>query len=1072
MQLLNYKIFKHMKKYIFTLFFVITLVSSLFAQEKKITGKVTDKKTGSSIPGVSVIIEGTSNGTMTDSEGNYSLSVPYKKETKLIFSYFGYTTQIVTVGDKTVINIAFEIETNEMDEVIVTALGIKREKKALGFSATDISGDDLTEARESNILNSLSGKIAGVQISKTAGGAGGSSRVVIRGNSSISGNNQALIVVDGIPIDNSTQESASWLGGHDYGDGISDINPDDIESMTVLKGPNAAALYGSRAANGVIIITTKRGTAKKGIGVSVNSSTTIDIADIQAKYQNEYGMGGNGYIPRVALDSIQRLMYPGYDTIEYAPNAYQSWGPKMDGREILNWNGEIVPYEAHPNNVKDYFEPGITTTNSIAIDGGTDNTTLRLSLTNLYNKNIIPNSWFTRNSINLRGTSELTKKINIDAKVNYIRDDAFNRPGQGDSRTGARTFIWMPRNIDIHRLKEDYKDEYGYEQNYYQLDSWHTNPYWEIYENTNNDTKDRIIGNIKLDYKITDWLSLMLRSGTDFYQSRRYKRVASYSMREPEGKYTEVWISNRSVNSDFLLNADKTYGDFDISLSLGGNKMTSLLDMSSSTINGFAVPNFFSLNNYTNKLDNSTGTFVRRKHINSLYAFSQIAYKSILYIDLTARNDWSSTLPNGNNSYFYPSVNTSFILTEAFNIKSTILTFGKIRVSWAQVGNDADAYMLEPTYLSGSYGELPVNYLANVLPLADLKPEITGSWEAGADFRFFQNKIGIDLSVYKSNSFNQILRTEISKTTGYDKAVINAGEIENKGIEVLLTIQPIKKKDFSWNINMNFAKNISKVISLEEDINTYPITSTSQIIIEARPGDPYGNIVGTYILTDSVSGKHLIDPTTGLYISSGTETKILGNINPDWIGGFVNTIKYKNVYFGFTIGVQMGGDIYSKTNRYGNDNGQFINTLEGRESWYAATDEEKLAGMKADGTPIGYVPEGVFPDGTPNNRGLDPQVYWHQGKWNGITELSIYDASYVKLREVILGINIPKKFAQKLKINNASFSLTGRNLWLIYSGVPNIDPESSFNNQNTGLGQEYAAMPTARNIGFTLKFKF
>ncbi len=1060
-----------MKKQIFTILLLI-ITTGIFAQQKTITGRVTDSDTKSAIPGVSVVLKGTSEGVMTDFEGKYSITIPDKKETALIFSYVGYVSQTITVGNKTVINAELKIESAQIDEVIVTALGIKREKKALGFSATDVAGDNLTEARESNILNSLSGKIAGVQISKTAGGAGGSSRVIIRGNSSISGNNQALIVVDGIPIDNSTQQSASWLGGHDYGDGISDINPDDIESMTILKGPNAAALYGSRAANGVIIITTKSGTAKKGIGITVNSSATIDLADIQAKYQNEYGMGGNGYIPRIALDSLQRIKYPGYDTIEYAPNAYQSWGPKFDGREILYWNGEIRPYEAQPDNVKDYFEPGITTTNSVAIDGGNDKTTLRLSFTNLYNKNIIPNSWFSRNTINLRGTSELTKKIKIDAKVNYVRDDAFNRPGQGDSRTGARTFIWMPRNIDINKLREDYKDEYGYEQNYYQADSWHTNPFWELFENTNNDTKDRIIGNIKLDYQITDWLKLMLRSGTDFYQSRRYTRVASYSMREPKGKYTEVWISNRSMNSDFLLNANKTYGDFDISLNLGGNKMNSQLDMSSSTINGFAVPNFFSLNNYTNKLDNSTGTYVRKKEINSLYAFSQIAYKSMLYVDFTARNDWSSTLPENNNSYFYPSVSTSFILTEAFNIQSKVLTFGKIRVSWAKVGNDADPYMLEPVYLSGSYGELPVNYLANVLPLSDLKPEETKSIEAGGDFRFFQNKIGLDFSIYKSISYNQILQTEVSKATGYNKAVINAGEIENKGIELLLTFHPFKKKDFSWDLNINFAKNMSTVVSLAEDINTYPITNTSQIIIEARPGDPYGNIVGTYILTDSVSGQRLIDPTTGLYMSSGIETKVLGNINPDWIGGVVNNLNYKNFYFSFTVGIQMGGDIYSKTNRYGNDNGQFINTLEGRESWYAATDEEKLAGMKADGTPVGYVPEGVFPDGTPNNRGLDPQAYWHQGKWNGITELSIYDASYIKLREVILGVNIPKKYIQKIKINSASFSLTGRNLWLIYSGVPNIDPESSFNNQNSGLGQEYAAMPTARNIGFTLKLKF
>ena len=1060
-----------MKKQILTAILLILTVG-IFAQQKTITGKVTDVDSGSEIPGVSVVVEETGQGTMTDLNGKYSITIEKTENLTLTFSYVGYVTQKILVGDKSTVNVKLKAETSQIEEVVVTALGIKREKKALGYSASEINGDDLTEARESNILNSISGKIAGVQISKTAGGAGGSSRVVIRGNSSISGNNQALIVVDGIPIDNSNVGSAGWLGGYDYGDGISDINPDDIENITVLKGPNAAALYGSRAANGVIMITTKKGTAKKGIGVSVNMSSTIDLADIHGKYQNEYGLGGNGYIPRIALDSIQKLKYPGWDTIEYSPNSYQSWGPKMDGHLILNWNGEIRPYEPHPDNVKDYFEPGFTTTNTVAVYGGSEKATFRLSLTDLYNKNIVPNSWYNRSSVTLRSTAELTKKIHVDAKVNYVKDDAFNRPGQGDSRTGARTFIWMPRNIDIHKLRADYKDENGYEQNYYKLDDWHTNPYWELFENTNNDTKDRVIGLIKVNYQLTDWLNLMLRSGNDFYYSKRYRRVASYSMREPTGQYTELWIANRSANSDFLLSAKKTFGNLNVSLNFGGNKMTSNFDMSSSSVTGFAVPNFFSLNNYTNNLNNSTGTTVSKKHINSLYGFSQFAYKSYLYVDVNMRNDWSSSLPESNNSYFYPAVSTSFILSEMFDMNSKIISFAKVRLSWAKVGNDASPYMLEPIYLSGNFGELPVNFLSNTLPLSDLKPELTNSWEAGADLRFLQNKIAIDFSVYKDNSYNQILRTEISKTTGYNKAVINAGEIENRGIEILLTLHPVKTKDFDWNMKFNFAKNISKVVTLAEDINTYPITSTSQINIEARPGDPYGNIVGTYILTDSVSGKHLIDPSNGLYMSSGTEKKVLGNINPDWIGGFMNTLKYKMFYMSFTIGIQMGGDIYSKTNRYGNDNGQFVNTLEGRESWYAATEEEKLNGMKADGTPVGYVADGIYPDGTPNNRGVDPQVYWHQGKWNGITEMSIYDASYVKLREAIIGINIPKTFTDKLKINRASFSLTGRNLWLIYSGVPNIDPESSFTNQNNGLGQEYAAMPTARNIGFSLKFNF
>ncbi len=659
-------------KILFTLLLTTILFFSISAQEREITGTVTDGA-GSTIPGVNVIILGTGQGVVTDFDGKYTVNVSDLPDVKLQFSYIGYITKVVEIGDMSVIDIVFEMEATQMEEIVVTALGIKRKKKALGYSATDIKGDALTEARESNIMNSISGKVAGVQISSTSGGAGGSSRVVIRGNSSISGNNQALIVVDGVPIDNSNHETTNWNSSdqHDYGDGVSDINPDDIESLTILKGPNAAALYGSRAANGVVIITTKKGRKKKGIGVSFSSTTTIETADIQAEYQNKYGMGDEGNILWNVLTEEQKVLYPGYDSLRYIENPTSSWGPEMNGQEVLHWYGKIGKLEAHPDNVKDFFETGFTTTNSIAIDGGNEKATFRLSNTNLYSKNIIPNSWYKRNSITLRSTSELSDKINIDAKVNYVRGEAFNRAGQSNTESGAKTLIWLPRNMDINKLKEYYKDQYGYENNYYEIDQNHKNPFWHIYENTNNDEKDRVIGNLKLDYQITDWLSLLLRTGTDFYNEKRFRRTASYSLFNQDGQYSETKLAFRSMNSDFLFNINKSFGDFDIGLSFGGNKMTSELNILSSKISALKIPDFFSLNNYVDRSQNSIGTTVKRKHLNSLYAFSQIAYKSFIFVDITARKDWSSSLPYDNNSYFYPSVSTSFVIIEAFNMAYT-----------------------------------------------------------------------------------------------------------------------------------------------------------------------------------------------------------------------------------------------------------------------------------------------------------------------------------------------------------------------------------------------------------------
>jgi hypothetical protein len=776
----------------------------------------------------------------------------------------------------------------------------------------------------------------------------------------------------------------------------------------------------------------------------------------------------------------------------------------MEGQEILNWNGKITRVTPQPNNVRNYFELGYTSTSTISIDGSLgEKSSYRLSYVDLRNKGISPNSNFARNSISFRSITEVMKNLDFDLKANYIFENALNRTGVGDARTGARTFIWMPRSTNIQELKDDYMTEDGYELNWYEADPWHTNPYWESYKNTNYDNKDRLISSASFGYTIIPGLKFTLRGGLDFYKARRYVRIANKSLREPKGSYSERWIAYKSINVDgFFTYEKKLSEDFSLNLVAGVNRYTSEVDMNSSSIVDFAIPDFYSLNNYKDKANTSFSTLRTKKMVNAAYGSAEIAFRNFWFVDITGRNDWASTLPSGNNSYFYPSINTSLVITDILGLKDSFWDFGKIRLSWANVGNDAEPYKLYNYYLNSAYSSYPTNYILSTRNLPYLEPENTVSKEIGTDLRFFENRIGLDMTLYTGSTTSQIMTSEVSKTTGFAKAVINAGEIKNKGIEMVLTLKPVRTTVVDWAVTLNFTKNKTNVISLAPGIETIQITGESQITVEARPGHPFGDIIGSTIkryyktdtegnvIPDPNNGKPLLDDQ-GLYVID-TDWKVIGNITPDWTGGIVNEFAYKNLSLCFTIGVKMGGDIFSKTNKYGLDNGQFVQTLPGRASWYASNTAEKLAGRKGeynpDGTPllnefgdqvfsetseaVGYVPSGVYADGTTNKRGIDPQVYWHQYKWGGIGELSVYDASYVKLREVIIGYNFPKAWMKKGFIKSASVSFVGRNLWLIYSGVPNIDPEVSFSSKENGLGQEYASLPTLRSVGINLKVNF
>jgi len=1080
---------KKMKKTIFTLVLFLFVIQT-FSQTKHITGSVTDNK-GEALPGATIMditnAGPTTLGTITDFNGKFVLDLP-ENATAIMVSFVGYESQTVKINDNTNFKIVLSPSATELGDIVVTALGIKREKKALGYAFADVKGDELTENRDVNFINSLSNKVAGVTISQTAGGAGTSSRVIIRGIKSIGGNSQPLIIVDGVAIDNSS-DGASWLGGVDYGNGLMDISPDDIETMSVLKGPNAAALYGSRAANGVIMITTKKGSTKDKIKVTVNSNFMFDRAYIFGDYQNEYGAGFGGNMPRNELspEYVESLSPEDQQDVEivvdsvgithyYARYYYGtgSWGPKYtDTIKVLNWNDHFVDYKPQPDNVKDYFEKGFTATNTIAIESGSEKMNWRFSLLNLNNKGLKPNSKYGRTSLTYNMSSKMTDFFSFDFKVNYIREDAFNRVGQGDARTGARTFIWMPRSTDIHLLENDYMDANGFEQNWYYDDPWHTNPYWEAYKNYNNDNKDRFIAYIKGNFTITPWLSGFVRSSMDTYNSNRYSRIASNSLRAyGEGQYTEYLKKFKSLNHDFLLIANKSLNDnWSLSGNAGGNYYSYLSDKQISTIYGLAVPDFFTLNNAKNPDITKVFSLIYRKVIQSLYSSAQLSYKSIWFIELTARNDWSSTLPIENSSYFYPSVNTSFVFTDAFHINKKILPFGKIRFSYAYVGKDTDPYQLTSTYTNQAFGDQTTVYLSNNGKNPGLKPENTASWEIGTDLRFFNNRIGLDFTYYDELTVNQIVRSEVSKPSGFNTFIMNGGSIENKGIEFLLNVTPVETANFHWDLAFNYAKNQNKVVSLAEGLDQITITGESQIDVVAIPGRPYGEIIGTRLMRyenpnnpdDPNNGRPIIDEN-GMYVQD--VRGVIGNITPDWTGGLSTNLKYHNISLSATVGVSVGGDIFSKTNKYGLDNGQFVETLEGRESWYNGTSDEQLAGT------VGYVADGVLADGTENTKGIDPQFYWHQHKWGGIAELDIYDASYVKLRDVSVKYNLPSLMFENSFIQSISIALLAKNLWLIYSGVPNIDPEASFTSNNNGLGQEYSSMPPTRSIGFNLQIIF
>jgi len=1086
---------------------VLTLLSVATLSAQRVNGVVTDAESNEVLPGATIVVKNEGRGTATDSEGKFSLEA--SEGEVLTVSLVGYAPKTVTVGTSLTLNLSLSPD-NQLDEVIVTALGISREKKSLGYAAQEIKGEDLTKARETNIINSLSGKVAGVTIVGNPSGIGSSSRITIRGERSLNINrNQPLFVVDGVPISNELRgSSGSSYQEADYGNGAGFVNPDDVESITVLKGASAAALYGSRANNGVILITTKTGKNTKGIGVSVNSTVSFENVLRLPDYQNVYGQGLGGVFE--FKDGNGGGAADGVD---------ENWGPKMEGQllaqfdsptsngfrggdvgNLFNTIGPVnldqqlaargsinaTPWVARPDNIKDFFETGVTQTHNVALTGSNANGDFRLSYTWLDQVGTVPNTDLKRNTISFAGGYNLSPKLKVRTAINYLTNKSANRPNlsYGTENIMYLFNCWLGRQVNTASLRDYWQagredlNQFNYNYNY------HDNPYFGLYENTNSQDINRVYGNVSLTYDLRDDLSLMLRSGTDASNEFRARRRAYSTQRFQRGSYREERIGFTELNTDFLLNYKKTLNQrFDLNLGLGGNAMRQVGRFSDVIAPELAVPGIYTLSNSRVALQNLTNTPYTEKRIHSLYATGQLGFNNYLFLDVSARNDWSSTLPSDSRSYLYYAANVSAVLTDALNIKSDILSFAKLRFGVAQVGNDTDPYQLATTYAaqqavlgSPSYSE------SSILINANLKPEISTSIETGVDVRFFHNRVGLDFTYYNTQSKNQILPIPLTITSGYSARIINAGLIENQGMEVTLNITPIRNRNFSWDIALNFSRNRSEVKELFTDpesgqeVSNY-VLATRYVTVEARVGEQMGNMYGIgYARVSSDPASNYYDPTGQnvgqiVYNSQGkpipTSSRILlGNYNPDWLGGIGNTFSYKGLSLGVLFDVRSGGKLYSHTQTVGREGGTIEETLEGRADGYDLT----VAGNGVIGEGVVQNADGTFSANTAKLSAREWHTTYTLGR--GLIEGVMYDASFTKLREVRLGYTLPNKYLGKSSLRDLSITFVGRNLAL-WTKVPHVDPETSSNVGGTIIpGVESVALPSTRSWGVNLGFRF
>lgn len=1059
------------------------------AQVTTVRGIVTTEEDGEPVIGASVIVKGTSLGTVTDVNGRFELSGLPPSATRLLISYISLMAKEVAIAPQ--VSVTLKSDTHLLDEVVVTALGISREKKALGYTAQEVKQDALVQGKDNNLLNSLSGKIAGVRITNTQGDVG-SSRIVIRGETSIAGENQPLFIVDGIPVDNSQLNARS--SGRDFKNAIADLNPEDIKTLTVLKGPNAAALYGARAAHGAIVITTKGGDKRqKGIGITLHSSTQVSFVATLPEFQNLFGQGAGGRFSYV--DGKGAGVNDGVD---------ESWGPRLDIGLLIpqfdspldaDGNRVATPWVSHPNNVRDYFRMGISTNNGISIARGDDKYQFRVGYNYEKQVSIVPDAGTNKTNISLNTDYHLAKWIVVGATANYIVYTAPSLPGSATpsgsnvrSNSPMLQFLWFGRQVDTNSLKADYTRNWN--------SSYYDNPFWSASYNTQSQERHRLIGDLHAEFRLTDGLHVRFRTSTDWYNDRRKSKVkwGSAGAGSPYGSYAEdaytVKENNTEVLATYIKQLNKNWG---IDALLGFNVRNKQYENNYQAAPRLAVADLYTLTNSRDPLISSNDFYRLRQY--GLYGSIQLDYRRWAFLNITGRNDWSSTLPVDNNSYFYPSVTASVLLSEALGWRSKAVNYLKIRGGWSQVGADANPYQLATVFTSETaFNGNPLQSSSTIGMNPNLKPEKTSSIEAGFEAAFWDNRLYLDFTYYKTDSRNQILKLATTAASGYTSQVRNAGHIRNRGYEIQLGAVPIQtSKGFRWNLDLNYGANSSKVVKLDDEglITSYQLYS-SGIQILASVGEAYGTLFGTSYVRDA-NGNVVVDANGLPKIS--TTNKTLGKFTPDWTGGISNTFSYRSLSLSFLIDASVGGSIFSNTNKTGKYTGVLANTLSGRDAehgglWYytdamgnnvrlsespsysVSSDGLYYAQVNGQSTRVyqdGIMVEGVTESGSKNEEVVSAEKYYH--RIYSIAEANVYDASYVKLREVALSYRLPRLWTQKLHLQEASVTLTGRNLWTIYKSVPNIDPESALTTGNA-QGVEAYSLPTTRSFGVNLSVKF
>lgn len=1055
-----------------------------------IRGKVVDSESGEPLPGVNVMLKGTTMGTATDVAGAYELSVPQATGT-LVFSYVGYVTQEVEIGNRQQIDVKLAADLRKLDEVVVTALGIKREKKALTFATGELKGADFANAKETNLATALSAKIAGVQVTTSAGGMAGASRVTIRGNSSLSGNSQPLYVIDGVPIDNSNRRSVgsqTFATGVDGGDGISNINPSDIESVTVLKGPNGAALYGQLGANGVILITTKSGSKNRQPNITYNGSFSVGRALVEPDYQNEYGQGFNGQYTfyRKADGSVVAYdpgLTGGIPKLSGGrnPTTRGSWGPRMEGQLVEDMWGDTVRYSPIENPYRAFFQPEKMFMNTVSVDGGGEKTTYYASITNLRNDGFYPTNVLKRNSATIKLATDIAKGLNLDVKANYVRQDVNNRPHLGDDGQNAvYRFLYIPRSLSMDGLR---RYEYSAKDILYSRDiggnafwvggekifesnSVTSNPFWTVYNSHNEDQRDRLIAYAKLSYQLAKGISIQGRYGTDFYYERQYGYDARGTRIQQNGSVFENNVYNKVENLDVLLTASNEIGEFSYFVNVGANSQKNRYRITGNSGTQLSIPGLYVIGK---TLLNTPSIGVSEYDINSVFGAANFGYKNIYFIDVTARNDWSSTLPVKNNSFFYPSVGGSMVVTDAFNVQSNILSYAKLRASWAQAGRSGDPYNTVGYFSlnSNTFQNQPLASYTDVVTDPNLKNELKTSYEIGAELRFLRNRLLIDFTYYHSVTSNQILPITIAQSTGYSTKLTNSGRIQNKGVELLISGTPVETSGgFKWESTFNFAANRNKVLELIDGVSEYLVGSDRNVRITAVPGKPYGVVsAADYAYERDEQGNRLIDDK-GLPLVKSVLALELGNANPKWLGGFANNFFYKGFALNTLIDIRQGGIIFSQGRVQEAAYGTSKRTLEGREG-----------GLLVDGVKAVQQDGKWVSTGQKNDVTTNAQAFWNRvasDKGFAVAEEFIYDASYVAIRELRLSYQVPSKWLGNQKVvRGASLAIYGRNLGYLEKHTDGFSPENASVNVNNGtLGMEGHSLPMMKTFGLDVSVRF